>query len=317
MTMTVAVQDELAHVEVRRSSERKAEVCVLLRFAGGLRIMSGRLVIEAELDHAPTARRLHRAIAELYGHDSELKMIPGGPRSRSNRYVLQVLRGGESLARQAGLLDPRGRPTRGLPPAIVSGTAGDAEAVWRGAFLARGSLSEPRRPAALQVLAPGPEAALALVGAGRRLGITAKTHEAGGVNRVIIRDEDAISTLLNRLGAHRTMLVWQQRRNRRAVPAAPNRRASFEDANKRRSVQAAIAAAARVERALQILGEDVPEHLKNAGELRIRHQQASLDELSRLADPPVTKDTIAGRLRRLLALADQRADHEKIPGTDM
>ena len=60
-------------------------------------------------------------------------------------------------------------------------------------------------------------------------------------------------------------------------------------------------------RALEILGDDVPDHLAEAGRLRIEHQQASLEELGALADPPMTKDAIAGRIRRLLALADKRA----------
>ena len=37
----------------------------------------------------------------------------------------------------------------------------------------------------------------------------------------------------------------------------------------------------------------------------------SLEELGALADPPLTKDAIAGRIRRLLALADKRARSEE------
>ncbi len=103
---------------------------------------------------------------------------------------------------------------------------------------------------------------------------------------------------------------------RKEVRATANRLANFDDANLRRSAQAAVAAGARVERALEILGESVPEHLRYAGELRVGHKQASLDELGRLADPPMTKDAIAGRIRRLLAMADKRAQEIGIPGTD-
>jgi len=34
------------------------------------------------------------------------------------------------------------------------------------------------------------------------------------------------------------------------------------------------------------------------------------------ADPPMTKDAVAGRIRRLLAMADKRASDLGIPGTD-
>ena len=46
------------------------------------------------------------------------------------------------------------------------------------------------------------------------------------------------------------------------------------------------------------------------------HQQASLEELGALADPPMTKDAIAGRIRRLLAMADKRASDLGIPNTE-
>jgi cell division protein WhiA len=84
----------------------------------------------------------------------------------------------------------------------------------------------------------------------------------------------------------------------------------------RRSARAAVAAGARVERALEILGAGAPEHLTIAGELRIEHRQASLEELGQLADPPLTKDAIAGRIRRLLAMADKRARDLSVPGTE-
>jgi DNA-binding protein WhiA len=92
--------------------------------------------------------------------------------------------------------------------------------------------------------------------------------------------------------------------------------ANFDDANLRRSARAAVAAGARVERALEILGDEVPEHLAVAGRLRLEHKQASLEELGALADPPLTKDAVAGRIRRLLAMADKRAGELGIEGTE-
>jgi DNA-binding protein WhiA len=230
---------------------------------------------------------------------------------------VRVVQDGEALARQTGLIDTRGRPVRGLPPRVVSGSVCDAEGAWRGAFLAHGSLTEPGRSSALEVTCPGPEAALALVGAARRLGIQAKAREVRGVDRVVLRDGDAIGAMLTRLGAHDAVMAWEERRMRREVRATANRLANFDDANLRRSARAAVAAGARVERALEILGEDVPDHLREAGTLRLEHKQASLEELGQLAQPPMTKDAVAGRIRRLLAMADKRAADLGIPGTDV
>jgi DNA-binding protein WhiA len=316
MAMTGLVKDELSRIVVLKPCCRKAEVSTLLRFAGGLHLAAGRIVVEAELDTGVAARRLRKDVAEVFGHSSELIVLAPSGLRKGNRYVVRVTKDGESLARQTGLVDGHGRPVRGLPRQVVSGTTCDCESAWRGAFLAHGSLTEPGRSMSLEVTCPGPEAALAMVGAARRLKIHAKAREVRGVDRVVIRDGDAISALLTRLGAHDSMLAWEDRRMRREVRATANRLANFDDANLRRSARAAVAAGARVERALEILGTSAPDHLIVAGELRIKHRQASLEELGQLAEPALTKDAIAGRIRRLLALADRRAGELGIPGTE-
>ena len=116
----------------------------MLRFAGGLHIVSGRIVVEAELDTGAAARRLRRDIAEVYGHPSDVVMVSGNGIRKGSRYVVRVVRDGEALARQTGLLDGRGRPVRGLPPQVVSGAGCDAVAAWRGASGAR--LADRARP---------------------------------------------------------------------------------------------------------------------------------------------------------------------------
>jgi len=316
MAMTASVKDELSRLSVTKPCCRKAEVSAILRFAGGLHLAAGKILIEVELDTAQSARRLRKDVAEIFGHDSELAILSPSGLRKGSRYVVRITTDSEALARQTGLVDANNRPIRGLPPQVVSAGLCDAEAAWRGAFLAHGSLTEPGRSSALEITCPGPEAALALVGAARRLGITAKAREVRAVDRVVIRDGDAIGALLTRLGAHESVLAWEERRMRREVRATANRLANFDDANLRRSARAAVAASARVSRAMEILGDEIPEHLKEAGELRITHGQASLEELGSLASPPMTKDAIAGRIRRLLAMADKRAHELGIPDTE-
>jgi DNA-binding protein WhiA len=314
--MTAEVKDELSRLVVNSVSARRAEVAALLRFAGGLHIVAGRVVVEAEVDLGSIARRLRKDIHDLYGYSAVVHVLSASGIRKGTRYVVRVAKDGEALARQTGLLDMRGRPVRGLPAQVVGGSVGDAEAAWRGAFLAHGSLTEPGRSSALEVSCPGPEAALALVGAARRLGISAKAREVRGIDRVVVRDGEAIGNLLIRMGAQDTRLTWEERRMRREVRATANRLANFDDANLRRSARAAVAAAARGERALDILADTVPHHLAAAGRLRVEHRQASLEELGRLADPPMTKDAVAGRIRRLLSMADRKAKQDGIPDTE-
>lgn len=316
MGLTQQIKEELARVPVRTGLERAAELATVLRFCGGLQLISGRIAIEVELDSAALARRLARAIAELYGIQSELTVVQAGGLRKTSGYQIRVLKDGELLARQTGLIDNRGRPVRGLPATLISSTIDEAKAVWRGAFMAHGILTDPGRSTSLEVTAPGNESAMALVGVARRLGVSAKAREVRNVYRVVVRDGEGISELLRQMGCTEQVEKWDELRSRREIRGVANRLANFDDANLRRSAQAAIAAGARVQRALEILGDQAPAHLQYAGELRLQHKDASLDELGHLAVPPMTKDAVAGRIRRLLATADKRAQELGIPDTE-
>jgi DNA-binding protein WhiA len=316
LALTADVKDELARIDVAKTTVRAAELSTILRFAGGLHLISGRIAVESELDSVQLAKRVRKDLAELYGVRGDVAVITASGTRRASSYVVRVIDGGETLARQTGLLDARRRPIRGLPNRLTTGSVDDLEAIWRGAFLARGTLTDPGRSAALEVTCPGNETAMALVGAAGRLQVAAKAREVRGVHRVVIRDGEAIGDMLERMGARASRRNWEEMRQRREVRATANRLVNFDDANLRRSAQAAVAACARVERALEILGPGIPDHLKYAGELRLAHRDASLDELGHHADPPMTKDAVAGRIRRLLAMADKRASDLGIPGTD-
>ena len=61
--------------------------------------------------------------------------------------------------------------------------------------------------------------------------------------------------MLTHMGAHDSVLAWEERRMRREVRATANRLANFDDANLRRSARAAVAAGARVSAAMDILSK--------------------------------------------------------------
>src|SRR5688572_20042715 len=77
MAMTAQVKAELANTQITKTCCRKAEVATMLRFAGGLHLVSGKIVVEAELDTGASARRLRTDISEVYGHESDVVMVQG------------------------------------------------------------------------------------------------------------------------------------------------------------------------------------------------------------------------------------------------
>ena len=317
MALTADLKYELARLKPTSGELRLAELSVILRFTASVHVVNATMILEAEFDSSQLANRVKSELKDLFGIESKVDILHATGIRKASRHNLRVLKQTDLLIRQTGLYYPTGKPVRGIHSRFISDSAEVAAAVWRGALLAHGSLTDPGRSSSLEVSCPSNEAASSLVGLAKRLGISgAKSREVRGVHRVVIREGDEISLLLKLIGATSIQEKWDALRVKKEVRTSANRLANFDDANLRRSAQAAVAAGARVARALEILGPDIPAHLKYAGELRLQHKAASLDELGHLASPPMTKDAVAGRIRRLLAMADKLAEELGIPNTE-
>src|SRR5690554_6520595 len=180
MSMTAQVKAELAQLPITKECCLRAETVTLMRLCSALQMRDGKPLVEVELDSLAAAERFRRSLKVLYGQDSLfITPPPSGGKAAAN-FIVRVEKGAARLGKQTGLVDGGGRLITGLPPNIVVGPMFDAVASWRGAFQARGSLTQPGRASSLEISCPGPEVALALVCSARRLSIVAKAKEARG-----------------------------------------------------------------------------------------------------------------------------------------
>ncbi len=122
MSLTTDLKDELARVAPQTQSEMAAETAAILRFAGGLHLVSGHILIEAELDTPAAALRLRLFLQTLYNAESTVVVVSGGSLRRGKRFVVRVVHKADELARMTGLVDSLRRPVRGLPATLVAGT---------------------------------------------------------------------------------------------------------------------------------------------------------------------------------------------------
>lgn len=303
------VKGELAELEDEKVDARKAQITTMIRFAGGFTNNAQKQIIMlARFDSLVAAQWLKNNIEELYNLEAQLvTSTRTTPKGTHQYHDVKVERGAVNLAVATGLID-RNRAVRGLPAKIVQGKIAQVRAAWRGAFMARGILSDLGKNPYMEIICPSNEAAMALSGLARRLGITAKARQLSKSFRVTLTDPDSIERMLNSMGAVHSSRDWTGKRSDGETRSKANRLANFDDANMRRSAKAAAEACEKVRQAFDMFernGIDVPENLRAAGKLRLEHGDASLEELGRLAEPPISKDAIAGRIRRLLQLAEK------------
>ncbi|TCK21258.1 DNA-binding protein WhiA [Pseudonocardia endophytica] len=300
VTTTAMLVDELARADAGRPPARHVEIATMLRIAGDVSTAGGRTTIRAEFGVPEVATRLRDGIASMYGRGGIVETI-AGPEG-TLRCGVRVVAPGTDLARATGLVDRNGLPVAGFP-VVSSADATTAAAVWRGALLAGGGVGWWRGRAQVQVVCPGQDVALALVGAARVLGVAVRDRETADRHQVLVRDPDSLTMLLRATGAPVTADAVRGPDG----PVAPIGVDELDARNAERAASAGAAAAERARRALDVLGDAAPESLREAGRLRAARADLSLAQLGRLADPPLSRDALAARLQRLFAAAEQTA----------
>ena len=183
-----------------------------------------------------------------FGHEAEVnhltRQTPNGP---VETYVVLVTRNVVALALQTGLVDRRKQQVRGLPSEVVNGSIAQIKAAWRGAFMARGFLSDPGKASFLEIACPTEEAAMALCGVARRLGIQAKHRTLRSSERVTLKDPDASNACSSSWAPPVRLANADRKRSDGEARGKANRLANFDDANMRRSAKAAAEASEKVQ----------------------------------------------------------------------
>lgn len=116
---------------------------------------------------------------------------------------------------------------------------------------------------------------------------------------------EAIESLLALMGAAETVLALEERAVVAETRGHANRLANADHANVVRTSRSALRQLVAVE-ALRAGGEldTLPDPLREAAELRLRHPTESLRELAARSDPPASKAALHRRLRALEELAE-------------
>ena len=179
----------------------------------------------------------------------------------------------------------------------------------RGVFFRFGYLNPPEKDAMLTFTFQD-DYALYVQDVLRQAGIeaidAAKITRRRGKTLLYIKKSDAVSDLVSLMGATRFSLRLMEAQVDKQFRGELNRKCNAETANLARTANAAaeqLTAIKRLEQARK-LGA-LPEELQAAAALRLAHPEASLEELRRLTDPPVSRSGLNHRLQKLTRLASE------------
>jgi DNA-binding protein WhiA len=302
MSLSDELRDELARVEPARRCCRLAELSALSHAAGSWHLHGhGELGIHLDLSSAAAARRAFSLLRDL-GVRSEIRTYQRHAFDRATRYQLhlEVDEAARAMLREAGVLSASGAPIE-LPPKRVVGRSCCRGAYLRGALLGAGSLSGPRAPH-LEIRSTTREGAELLAGIAAAEGVELKVVERPAHAAAYAKAGETIADLLAIAGASETALRLDEHSVLAATRAEANRLANADEANVKRTVDAA-------QRQLAAIGsldlDTLPRGLNEIAALRLKHPELSLAELGSRCRPPISKAAAHHRMATIIRQAEE------------
>lgn len=175
----------------------------------------------------------------------------------------------------------------------------------RGAFLATGSISDPRKTYHFEIVAPDEPKAIQLQEIIKTFEIDAKIVVRKKYYVVYVKEGSQIVDLLNVMEAHVALMNLENVRILKEMRNSINRQVNCEAANINKTVLAATKQIDDILYIKQQIGfNELSEGLEEIANLRIDYPEASLKELGALLEPPIGKSGVNHRLRKLSIIAD-------------
>lgn len=305
MSFTSEVKDELSRVEPTCSQCDKAELSAILRIEGTLSIGEDGPRLELATETASVARTAIRLMHGVYNLETELTVRRSVLHKSHNYLITAPAQPGltDSL-RDLGIIGESGFAS-GIDPELVSRGC-CAGAYLRGVFLSGGYIADPRGDFHFELACSSEELVAACLELMKEHGITARYIRRHNMYMIYIKGVDQIIAFLAFVGAHQGALAIENARVIKSVRNDTNRRVNAEIANHVKSSHASMRQIELIRKLVEQQGaEAIPESLRQVALLRLRHPDASIKELGELAEPPLSKNAVYHRLRRIAQMVEE------------
>jgi len=244
----------------------------------------------------------------MFDADVNLAVMQRQKLRKSNIYVVNIQQrcsAGDSFFPATGCDLPSGEWSHFVRQRFRKPTC-CAKAFLRGAFLATGSLNEPGKGYHLEIICGNEATAQALLSFFRRIGIRGKSGLRKEEYLVYLKESDSIADFLSGIGAHVSLMEFEEFRVIKSMKNNVNRVVNCETANLNKVVDAAarqIEAIEKIERTIGFLA--LSPDLRKIAELRIDSPEMSLKELGESMSPRLGKSGVNYRLRKIISIADK------------
>lgn len=311
MSFSSEVKDETARVPVHDECCKTAETAAFFRAAGKL-ILGGRntLGISVDSGSASVVRRYYGFIKSMSDCAADIIVSKGTRLKKHNRYELRIAPQPAvvALLSKLGMWKNCGYVVQDNFLKSCARKNCCRRAVLRGFFLGAGSLSSPKGDYHLELNTPSVEAGEVISRCLKAFDISAGIIERRENMIVYIKEAEAIIDFLRIVGAHNSVLYYENARVVKEMRNRINREVNCETANLQKTVRTAGRQLEKINIIARLRGLDwLPATLKATAEARMNNPEASIGELVEVINDGTSKSGINHRLRKIECIADEIA----------
>ena len=311
MSFTTDIKQEVANCDLQIHCQ-KAQLSALIKMTSSLTISSGDLGIRVRSENPTTAKRIVFLLKELYKVDTNLTIAKKTNLKKNNVYNVRIEKAGREILEDLGLYSSRGLQSHPNYEIVMKNCC--AGNYLAGAFLAYGSCNDPSNSNYhLEISVNEIEHANFLVKLISRFDMQAKIAKRRSRYIVYMKKADYISSFLALIGAHDSMMRFEDERIGRDLKNSVSRIDNCEIANEVKTIRAAQK---QVEYMQKIIDygkyDNLDERLRNVIDVRLKYQDYSLLELcnayQKMYGDIISKSGMKHRLNKLETIAGNLED---------
>ncbi|EGO64534.1 DNA-binding protein WhiA [Acetonema longum] len=316
MSFSSDVRNELARVTGEKRCCHIAELAALMRMGGAMLIGgNSNLGISFTTENAAVARKVLKLLKQGFDVKTEIMVSRALRLKKNNSYMVRVTPSAlvTQLLSTLGIID--GQTLNAGKDSGIMRKICCRRAYLRGAFLGGGSVNRPEGDYHLELVTGNLDFAKTLLRLLRTFQLSAGLTDRKNDYIVYLKDGDAIGAVLQIIGAHDALMIYENVRVMKEMRNQVNRLVNCETANLQKTVNAAVRQLEAIRYIEATVGlQSLSEGLRETAELRLQHPEASLQELERAHGDQVSKSGINHRLRKLEKISEKLQGRSFSPG---
>lgn len=310
MSFSGNVKEELSEHWSSARHCQIAELAAILGLCSSIIINSrNEYRVKVHTENKAVARKVFTLIKKTFNIESDIS-IRRNIQKQSVSYSVVVKQHQDALRvlQAVKLIDEHldgFEEVRIVNPIVVQQTC-CKRAFIRGAFLAAGSMSDPKKAYHFEIVCAAEPMAEQIRELMSSFSMDAKIVQRKKSYVVYLKEGSQIVDILNIMEAHVSLMELENVRILKEMRNTVNRKVNCETANLNKTVSAAVKQLEDITYLRDTIGlEKLSEGLEEVALARLSHPDASLKELGALLSPPVGKSGVNHRLRKLGDLAEK------------